>query len=261
MKIYIPTLARVDKQITWEKLPDFLKETTVLVVQPKEKDLHGDKPILVLPENDIGICKTRKFIYEYANSRNQRYGVFDDDLTFLKRRPKGNRPVKVEMSDDDWRELIETTDKWFDEGISFSALRIGLLPPIPKDFMDNTAAFTAYFFNGQVLPQSSDLDWSIEIGEDAHLILQLFQRGHSNRVWDKFVFHQKEYADGGCNTYRTSKIINDCHQQLIDAHPNYISYNGTRPKKGPFQGVVRVKIKWKQAYLDSQRATLENFIK
>ena len=154
-----------------------------------------------------------------------------------------------------------TTDKWFDEGISFSALRIGVLPPIPKDFMDNTAAFTAYFFNGQVLPQSSDLDWSIEIGEDAHLILQLFQRGHSNRVWDKFVFHQKEYADGGCNTYRTSKIINDCHQQLIDAHPNYISYNGTRPKKGPFQGVVRVKIKWKQAYLDSQRATLENFIK
>ena len=114
-RIYIPTLGRVDKQITWESLPDFLKEITVLVVQPKEKDLHGDKPILVLPDNDIGICKTRKFIYEYANSRNQRYGVFDDDLTFLKRRPKGNRPVKVEMSNDDWRELIETTDKWFDE--------------------------------------------------------------------------------------------------------------------------------------------------
>ena len=45
-RIYIPTLGRVDKQITWESLPDFLKEITVLVVQPKEKDLHGDKPRL-----------------------------------------------------------------------------------------------------------------------------------------------------------------------------------------------------------------------
>ena len=49
-KIYIPTLGRVDKQTTWENLPPFLKDITVLVVQPKEKDLHGDKSILVLPE-------------------------------------------------------------------------------------------------------------------------------------------------------------------------------------------------------------------
>ncbi len=65
-KIYIPTLGRVDKQTTWENLPPFLKDITVLVVQPKEKDLHGDKSILVLPENNMGICKTRKFLYEYA---------------------------------------------------------------------------------------------------------------------------------------------------------------------------------------------------
>ena len=259
-KIYIPTLGRVDKQITWESLPDFLKEITVLVVQPKEKDLHGDKPILVLPDNDIGICKTRKFIYEYANSRNQRYGVFDDDLTFLKRRPKGSKPIKVEMSSDDWRELVETTDKWFDEGISITGLRLALLPPLNKDFQDNTALYVVFFFNGQVLPQSNDLDWSIEIGEDVHRILQLMQRGHSNRVWDKFVLRQKEYSDGGCNTYRTGKIINDCHQQLIYKHPKYISENGIKIGFDK-QEIVKLKIKWKQAYLDSQRTTLENFIK
>ena len=113
-KIYIPTLNRSELQITWESMPTFVQDITTLVVQPHEKNLHGDKPILVLPENDIGICKTRKFIYEYANSRNQRYGVFDDDLIFLKRRSKGSRPVKTEMSSDDWSELIDTTDKWFD---------------------------------------------------------------------------------------------------------------------------------------------------
>ena len=258
-KIYIPTLGRVDKQITWESLPDFLKEITVLVVQPKEKDLHGDKPILVLPENDIGICKTRKFIYEYANSRNQRYGVFDDDLKFKKRQPKGIRPVKTEMSIDDWKSLVEIINQWFDNGISISALRSGTLPPLDYDFIDNTSMFTCYFFNGKVLPQSSDLDWGIEIGEDAHLILQLLQRGHCSRVWDKFVFLQKEYSDGGCNTYRTSKIINDCHQQLLNAHPDYVKHNGT---KKTFNGeeTIKLKIKWKQAYLDSQKSTLEEFI-
>ena len=254
-KIYIPTLGRVDKQTTWENLPPFLKDITVLVVQPKEKDLHGDKSILVLPENNMGICKTRKFLYEYA--KNQRYGVFDDDLIFLKRRSKGSRPVKTEMSSDDWSELIDTTDKWFDNNISVSALRIGILPPTYKDFLNNTAAYTAYFFNGHVLPQSNELDWSIEIGEDTHLILQLLERGYSNRVWDKFVFHQKEYAEGGCNTYRTSKLINDCYQKLIDAHPKYVSnHHGQkfRTKKFNNEEILKLNMKWKQAYLDSQKS-------
>ena len=73
-----------DKQITYSNLPDFLKKKTILVIQPKEKNLYGNKKILVLPNNDIGICKTRKFIYEYANNKKERYGVFDDDL-ILKR--------------------------------------------------------------------------------------------------------------------------------------------------------------------------------
>ena len=92
-KIYIPTLGRVDKQTTWENLPPFLKDITVVGVQPKEKDLHGDKSILVLPENNMGICKTRKFLYEYA--KNQRYGVFDDDLIFLKTTSNRNLSLVV----------------------------------------------------------------------------------------------------------------------------------------------------------------------
>ena len=264
-KIYIPTLGRVNKQITYNNLPDFLKKKTVLVIQPKEKNLHGDKQTLILPDNDIGICKTRKFLYEYANNKKERYGVFDDDLTFLKRRPKGNRPVKVEMSNEDWKELIDRTNKMFDEGISFSALRVGVLPPSSFgrgiDYAKNTAAFTAYFFNGQVLPKSSELDWSIEIGEDLHLVLQLFKFGHSNTVWDKFVFHQKEYADGGCNSYRTSKIINECHQKLIDTHSKYVS-ESKRIKAKEFNNdeILKLKVNWYKAHKDGQSSTLEKFL-
>ena len=261
-KIYIPTLGRVNKQITYNNLPDFLKKKTVLVIQPKEKNLHGDKQTLILPDNDIGICKTRKFLYEYANSKKERYGVFDDDLTFLKRQPKGNKPVKVEMSSEDWRECINVTNNWFDNNISFSALRVGVIPPRYKDYIDNSAAYTAYFFNGENLPSPNKLDWSIELGEDTHLVLQLLRLGYSNRVWDKFIFHQKEHSEGGCNTYRTSKMINDGCKQLIDAHPNYVYYdkNKFRVKKFDNDMTFKIRIKWKNAYLDSQKGSLNEFI-
>ena len=172
------------------------------------------------------------------------------------------KPVKVKMSGEDWKDLLNTTKNWFDNGVSFSALRVGVLPPSGADFLKNTAAYTAYFFNGQVLPKSSELDWSIEIGEDTHLVLQLFKFGHSNRVWDKFVFNQKEYADGGCNIYRTSKIINECHQKLIDAHPKYVfnDIKKFRTKKFNDENILKLKIKWNKAYKDSKHSTLEKFI-
>ena len=61
------------------------QRVTWLVVQPKEKDLYPNYPILVLPENDIGITATRKWIYDYAG--DTKYGVFDDDLKFIHRTP------------------------------------------------------------------------------------------------------------------------------------------------------------------------------
>ena len=84
-KIYIPTLNRSELQITWESMPTFVQDITTLVVQPHEKNLHGDKPILVLPEDNYGITKTRKWIYDHAGDIE--YGVFDDDLKFIDRNP------------------------------------------------------------------------------------------------------------------------------------------------------------------------------
>ena len=83
--IYIPTLGRHNNQVTWDHLPPFLQNIAVFVIQPKEKRYFHDKPHLVLPDNDIGISNTRKYIWEYA--KNEIFGVFDDDLTFVKRNP------------------------------------------------------------------------------------------------------------------------------------------------------------------------------
>ena len=38
MKIYIPTFRRVDSQITFDNLPDKIKENVIMVVQEQERD-------------------------------------------------------------------------------------------------------------------------------------------------------------------------------------------------------------------------------
>ena len=84
-RIYIPSLGRHNNQITWDNMLPCVRDITLLVVQPHEQYLHGDKPILVLPEDKYGITKTRRWIYDHAGDIE--YGVFDDDLKFVDRNP------------------------------------------------------------------------------------------------------------------------------------------------------------------------------
>ena len=54
MNIYIPTLGRVDNQMTYDNMPDWVQKNTYFVIQPKEessfKENWPDSNILVLPE-------------------------------------------------------------------------------------------------------------------------------------------------------------------------------------------------------------------
>ena len=88
-RIYIPTLGRSDNQVTFDNMSQNAQQVTRLVVQPKEQHLYPNYPILVLPDNDIGITETRRWIYKEA--KGLKYGVFDDDLKFIERTPGGEK--------------------------------------------------------------------------------------------------------------------------------------------------------------------------
>ena len=70
--IYIPTLGRSHNQITFDNMTSNAQQITKLVVQPKEKHLYGNYPIIVLPNNDIGITETRKFIWKHGKESSLR---------------------------------------------------------------------------------------------------------------------------------------------------------------------------------------------
>ena len=266
-RIYIPTLNRSGNQITWESMPTFVQNMTTLVVQPHEKNLHGNKPILVLPEDNYGIAKTRRWIYDHAG--NIEYGVFDDDLKFLDRNPgygielsktdadeswltkkeRGKKPMTVS----DWKFFLKKTSEWLNGDFVFSGCRLGNMSPHKwhNGYYDNTSIFCAYFFNGKKLPPSTELDWSLDLAEDAHLVLQLLELGLSNRVWDKFVITSDQFQEGGCDTFRTVYATNHSHKQLIEKHPKYVKWSGkTKLIKGI--EMKKVRVNWNKAYKDSK---------
>ena len=164
------------------------------------------------------------------------------------------------MNEEDWDYLLKTTSEWLDE-FAFSGFRQGNLPPTNKDYIESAAVNCGFFFNGNKLPDESELDWSLSTTEDIHLVLQLFSKGYNNRVWDSFGYLSNILIDGGCNEWRTIDLINENHEKLILKWPKYITWNGV--KKNVMGGdFKKIKIQWKKCYLDSHKSktTLEEFI-
>ena len=258
--IYIPTLGRPN-QITWDGLPNFVKDITYLLIQPHEVELHKDKQTVVLPEGLKGITNARKFIYNYA--KNQRYFVQDDDCKFACRKPwfDGEKTKRI-MKEEDWHHMLTETSKWMDEGIAWGGCRTGGLPPAGREYIDSSGTAEVFFFDGNQLPSVDELDWELSTAEDISLSLQLLSKGYHNRIWDRFVYISNFIgSEGGClDMGRDLKMINDNHAKLIEKFPDYVSYNGTKELMGGTFN--KIKIQYKKAYNDSQKskASLENFM-
>ena len=104
--IYIPTLGRWEKQITYNNLPEEWKEKTTLVVQHHEKeqyiDLYGDDSVFVLPSHIETIAPTREWIVKYLGGKSY-FCMFDDDINFYRTRMEGEEgPSKSLMTDKDF---------------------------------------------------------------------------------------------------------------------------------------------------------------
>ena len=216
-KIYIPTLGRVDNQKTYNNLPEKWQKKTYLVVQDQEYDEYDKSYNLIrLPKEisgELGGISNARFYISKELGDNCMYGVFDDDLKFIERTP-GSEKSKKPMDSVGWKYILNTTSEWLDV-FAFSGFRQGNLPPTGKEYIESAAVNCGFFFNGKVLPKSDDLDWSLPVCEDIHMVLQLFKMGYNNRVWDKFGYISKILIEGGCNEWRTLELINDTHEKLI----------------------------------------------
>lgn len=275
-KIYIPTLHRVDNQITYNGLPDSLKERVVFVVQAWERDQYTyDNEYLVLPDwitpdSSRPLAHTRKVILEAA--RNQRYAMIDDDIIFKRRNAKyWTGTSNMEMSkrvatDDDVINMFDTFDAWLDEdSVTFCGPGFIENPPSGKPFSNNTSMSSAFWFDGPKF--SHVLDelpiTETKVAQDAVLILSLLTRGFGNRSSTEFCMENKSVVtkmDSAIWDTQTKETVMRDHKRIEELFPGLfvILYDESGDRvSGGFRNYGKSRIHWSKAFKQSQRNEID----
>jgi hypothetical protein len=266
-RIFIPTVHRVDNQITFNHLPKKYRDKVTLVVQAWERPEYTyDCEYHVLPDTPeyhfsdyLCLPKTRKMIYELG--KDMRYCVFDDDLRFLRRNVKyygadsNMDQSKRFLTPEDFDKMFDQFDEWLDDVTVCGCAQVEN-PPSGVLFRDNTSITSAFWINGTHFADeldSMDLT-SVRVGEDACFLLSLLTRGYKNRVSDEFVMYNysnnKKMASTVWDQQTYEQTMND-HKYLEKMFPGVytISYDqqGNRIEGG-YRNQGKSKIEWNKAY-------------
>lgn len=255
----IPTLGRIDKQVTYNNLPQKYQAMTTFVVQAHEYAEMREKypgQVLVLPAEINRLAPTREWIFNQFNTT--RHFVFDDDLTFIVKQPNPN-PGSIwlthKFTEQDFDDAFALFNKWMDEGIIYGNFQTTTIMPNVKrwPFADCGRTMTNVFYDGEKVPR--DLQWNrAELADDLDVNLQLLTQGFKNRVSTKYlVMPSPTQAKGGCEAYRTLDVHNAAQQRLAELWPDYVKIKEKLVKTGPWAGLTKLNlhISNKKAYKDA----------
>lgn len=213
-KIYIPTVNRVDNQITYNTLPNELKKRVVFVVQEWERPQYKyDCEYLILPDTiekqDRYLTKTREFIYKSAGKI--KYAMIDDDIVIARRNSKYfsayNHISNMEKSkrvliESDFFDMFSMFDSWLDE-VALCSCSQTYFPPSNKLYKESSSvSFGVFFINGsQLHPFIDRMKFNeTKIAEDVILTLYVLGYGLKNRVTEEYVLHKNLSVDKKMNS-------------------------------------------------------------
>jgi hypothetical protein len=237
MIIIIPTLGRINDQITYNNIPEKYKKDTYLVAQVHEFDeldsIYKNK-VLKLPENIKTIGPTRQWIHN--KFKDNIYAQFDDDLTFTKRKiivkynvldnySKITESIHTIFTEVEFDESFNLIEEWFKLG--FGAASFGNIRRIIDSiaFTENDILLRTHFFNGPII-KDININY-IEAGwaEDIGITLQILTNGYPIRTSNIFLVESPKMNSnsGGCNITRTAEIHNKGELELQKMWPNYIT--------------------------------------
>lgn len=266
-KIFIPTVNRVNEQITYNALPDELKKRVVFVVQEWERPQYFyDCEYLIVPDTRQQkpqyISKTREFIYRSAGAI--KYAMIDDDIVFARRNSKYfsayNYRSNMETSkriliEDDFFDMFSMFDSWLEEVALCSCSRT-LLPPSKKLYKDSSSmSFGSFFINGtRLYPLLDEMKLSeTSISEDVVFTLYVICYGLKNRVTEEFILYKNQSVDRKMSSFcwdnqTMEKSIAD-FKTIENLFPGVfkIIYNADGTPAVGYRNSPKAKIDWKLA--------------
>lgn len=260
---YIPTVGRADRQLTYKNFPSSWKDRTVLVIQEKEKDLYPQYQTLVLPSNITTLAPTKQFIIAQATTK--RYGILDDDLSFVKLRMDWEWPdkditvpTKTKMLEKDFDAFEALVMDWMDrDEIVYCGMNTVWAFPIRNEVYQNYCRVSGnHFFNGPKFPYDEFDYTTFTTIEDYYLTLQMISKGIVPRVSHQFrIDPGTTQSAGGCANYRTLEMHNNDWRGLQAKYPQYITLKEKVAEDGIWKGMTKLSgsIQWKKFATDQPR--------
>ena len=254
VKIYIPTKGRINDQETIRWIPSAFREKTFLVCPEEEqKSLEhrygaGIGGVLGTPPAIVGIAATRQWIIDGAET--DIVIMLDDDQHFQKRLP-GKWNLKG-CDDEQMQELLEWIVSLANEHamVGLSA-RQGNNRSFPNDLVYNVRTYNSYALRPQILKDHGIRFDELPLMEDFNVVLRLLRLGYSIPSIQKFCWGQTtSNAKGGCSSYRTAALQEECARRLESLHPGYVKtvHRNAKSWAGGLDSRVDVRVSWKKAY-------------
>ena len=279
-RIYIPTVRRTDRQISYNNLPDELKKRVIMVVEPGERHLYNYPcEYIEIPEKLVGtwtqLAETRLLIHKHAGA--VKYCVADDDIIIKRRNAKywtGKSNMEKSKSlatEEEILSMYEIVDKWLDEkDIGVIGLSDAGIPPQSNYYEDTRGVYSYIFYDGRMLSKViDDMDiTSIRIAEDVLFLFEVLSRGINTRKATEWLYENQSLFD---KTLQESRLVWTAMFDKNDQPENYyqtdIHMDAIRYIQSKYPHALKIsekdgKIKntkyWKKAYKPSG-TSLESF--
>jgi len=206
-RIYIPTVRRTDNQITFNNLPEELKERVIMVVEPGERHLYNyECEYLLVPEKLVGtwtqLAETRLMIHKHAGAI--KYAVLDDDVIIKRRNAKywtgksNMEKSKRFATSEEILDMYEIASKWLDEeSIGVVGISDAGTPPAATVYTDTMPVYTYLFYDGRMLSKVIDeMDiTTLRIAEDLLFLFEALSRGINTRKSNEFMYDNRSMVD------------------------------------------------------------------
>jgi len=250
MKLYIPTYKRVDKQRTWQVLPDSLKEITYLVCPESESAVHVEagRQVFAAPDSIKGIAATRQWILE--NSDDDQILMLDDDQSF---RCREDSSYKLRpMGDSDYEAMLNAAEVALESynavGISAQA---GNNRTFPKSIVSPGRMYNMYALNRNFFLDNDIRFDAMRVMEDFHVTLSMLKMGYANAILQDWCWSSPgSNADGGCSNYRTAEVQREGALRLAELHSPFVTVVEKESKSwgNGLETRTDVRVAWKKAY-------------
>lgn len=259
MQIFIPTRDRVNAQFTWDNLGPALQPYVTLVCPAEELEAHLEARRTAVARPPVRLAAVRQWIVDELARQDEPVIMLDDDLAFFVRKDQSAhnlRPAEADVS----KIFHRLHDAVALRGYNHAGLspRQGNNWSYPAISQENERMNAVHCVWPEALRHYGIRYSDVDMMEDYHVTLALFEAGEKNRVicdaaWDQC---KGSGAPGGFSHYRNSYTQEAAAHRLAELHPMSVKVVEKEPKTGSggFAGKrVDVRVQWKQAYLKGTR--------